>query len=93
MGDNEMIIMGVGQRDPNSWTEKYLRQMYAELPFDMNLVAANEKKIPVHSFVLMMFSAHLRKKFKTEIVFERGMDGKCFIFNVCYSNLQNLKLI
>lgn len=93
MRKNDTIIMKVGERDPNSWTEKYLRQMYADCPFDMNLLAANEKKIPAHSFVLMMFSAHLRKKFQTEIVFERGMNGKCFIFNVCNSNLQNAKLI
>lgn len=81
MSDNESIVIGVGQRDPNSWTEQYLRQMYAELPFDMNLAAANDKKIPVHSFVLLMFSPHLRNKFKTEMVFERGMDGKWCIFN------------
>lgn len=88
--DETTIIIGVGQRDPNAWTEQYLRQMYAELPFDMNLIAANDKKIPVHSFVLMMFSPHLRKKLKTEMVFKRGMDGKCFIFKACCLNLQTL---
>lgn len=80
MVDNDTIIVGVGQRDSNSWTEQYLRQMYAELPFDMNLISANDKKIPVHLFVLMMFSPHLRKKLKTEMVFERGMDGKWYHF-------------
>lgn len=91
MVDNEtIIIVGVRRRDPNTWTEQYLRQMYTELPFDMNLIAANDKKIPVHSFVLMMFSPHLRNKFKTELIFERDMDGKCFIFKACCLNLQTL---
>lgn len=87
MSENEaIIIIGVGQRDPESWTEQYLRQMYAELPFDMSLIAANDKKIPIHSFVLMMFSSHFRKKFKSEMVFERGMDGKYFLFLILVFN-------
>lgn len=85
MSDNQTVIIRGGKRDPNCCTEQYLRQMYADLPFDMNLVATNDKKVPVHYFVMMLFSPYLRKKFQTEMVFERDMDGKCLAFNVCIS--------
>lgn len=73
--ENALIKQKFGDRDLNSLTERNLRQMYKELPFDMNLIAANDEKIPVHYFVLILFSSYFRNKFKGELIFKPNIDG------------------
>lgn len=79
---NVLIKQKFGDRDLESLTERNLRQMYKELPFDMNLIAENDEKIPVHYFVMILFSQYLRNKFKGELVFKPNIDGKLHTFFV-----------
>lgn len=68
------------KRKSNSITHRQLRTMYNDFPFDLNLIASNGGKVPVHHFVLMMFSPCVRKMFiNKELIFEHGMDGKFLI--------------
>lgn len=65
------------KRKSDSVTHRQLRTMYNDYPFDLNLVASNGGKVPVHHFVLMMFSPFVRKMFiNKELIYEHGMDGK-----------------
>lgn len=70
-----LIKQKFGGRDLNSLTEQCLRQMYKELPFDMNLIASNDEKIPVHYFAMILFSSYFRNKFKGELNFKPNIDG------------------
>lgn len=74
--ENALIRQKFGDRDLDSLTERGLRQMYREVPFDLNLVASNDEKIPVHYFAMILFSSYLRNKFKDELIFKPNIDGK-----------------
>lgn len=76
VNENALIKQKFGDRDLNSLTERSLRQMYAELPFDMNLIAMNDEKIPVHYFAMILFSSYFRNKFKSELISKPNIDGK-----------------
>lgn len=56
--------------------EANIQIMFDEHPFDMNLIAANEKKVPVHLFVMMMFSPYIRLTLNNELPNQPDTDGK-----------------
>lgn len=76
MADQDILtIVRFDNRKLATLTESNIRIMFDEYPFDMNLIAANDKKIPVHIFVMMMFSPYIRLKLKDELPDQSGTEG------------------
>lgn len=69
-------IVRFDNRNLTTLTECNIRIMFDEYPFDMNLIAANDKKVPVHFFVMMMFSPYIRQTSKNELSDQPNTDGK-----------------
>lgn len=77
MADQDIsTIIRFDNRKFGTLTETNIQIMFDEHPFDMNLIAANEKKVPVHFFVMMMFSPYIRLTLKNELPDKPGTDGK-----------------
>lgn len=53
----------------------YIREIYYQLPFDMNLVSSDGKKVPVHYIVMAICSKFLRKMLSTD-KFTLGLEGE-----------------
>lgn len=53
-----------GHRDQGYLSDKYIRELHNEVPFDIELVGSNNKKVKAHRFVVMMFSKYFRNLFK-----------------------------
>lgn len=73
---NISTILRFDNRKLASITESSIRTMFDEHPFDMYLIAANDKKVPVHYFVMMMFSPYIRLTLKDELPDQPGTDCK-----------------
>lgn len=60
------IVVELEARDPNYLSDKYMKELQKDIPFDMELVSsgAGSKKVEVHRFVVMMFSKYIRNLFK-----------------------------
>lgn len=98
---NISTIVRFDNRELATLTESNIRIMFDDHPFDMNLIAANDKKVPVHYFVMMMFSPYIRLTLKDELPAQPVTDGKLncshfslmssskfsqdFFFYLCYS--------
>lgn len=60
-----MTMVQFASRDRNFLSDKYIKEVQTDIPFDMSLVSSiNSKKVDVHRFVVMMFSKHIRNLFK-----------------------------
>lgn len=59
------IVVRFALRDSNYLSDKYIKELQKDIPFDMEVVSSiNCKKVDVHRFVVMMFSKHIRNVFK-----------------------------
>lgn len=53
----------------------YIREIYSQLPFDMNLISSDRKKVPVHYIVMAISSKILRKMLSAD-KFKLGLEGE-----------------
>lgn len=59
------IVFQFALRDPNYLSDKYIKEIQKEIPFDMELVSSiPNKKVDVHRLVVMMFSKQIRNLLK-----------------------------
>lgn len=72
---NSICIMNRENQYSMPLLPTYIREIYSQLPFDMNLVSSDKKKVPVHYIVMAIYSKFLRKMFGTE-KFKLGLEGE-----------------